>query len=371
MGAVESSHASRELPGSMAIRSEERAAMRKALNMQHVLDRHVLDRHEAFRVATVDAEGLGDGDAFCDAMALRVASMDDPPHVTVVTALSSPRCLERLGAGGCSTYNERTQVGVYCASGRATIRSTDVYDEDFLEVILGGALEGVCVLACGLDATRVGHERERDAIWRRVVRYCREACPRDVVYLYVCGSLVSNRLSARCEQSFVDTVHGATKLRLPMVVPDCDPRRPLNRFRGYGMLTRHNRAVADQMVLGTSRTHERPDYADNRALDVGGHWTMVMARFVWRQRDRNLPMCAGVQMTVFRHAQYPPGLEGDVGWISRVRSYESDRDMFLDDDMALVDPTTRKANAAGRLALAVRQVGQAGGRRSRMLEDTF
>ena len=373
MGAAASSSAPPPvLPGQMAIRTDERAAMRAALNLQHALDRHVLDHREAFRVATVDAEGLGDGDAFCDALALRVASMDDPPHVAAVTSLSSRRCLDRLGAaGGCATYNERTQTGVYCASNRASVRSADVYDEDFLEVVLGGALEGVCLLVCGLDAARVGPERERDAIWRRVVRYCREACPRGVRYLYVCGSLASNRLDLACEQAFADTVHRGTKLRLPMVVPDCDPRRPLNRFRGYGMLTRYNRAVADQLVLGTSRAHERPDYADNRAVDVGEHWTMVMARFVWQQRDRNLPMCAGVQLPVFRHAQYPPGLERDVAWLSRVRAYESDRDMFLDEDMGLVDPRTRQANAAGRVAVAVRQVGQAGGRRRRVLEETF
>lgn len=328
------------------LRRSERDDLLRLMRLQHAVDTYVLDAEEAFRVAVVEYEN----DEFDVSLRARIEGMPDRPNVLVLLNYTDDEFIRSLRP---HTYrvHEDMRVAVLCFV-MSDIDYMDVYADTCLEVVFkNGTLASSSLLVGAIKSEQnVG----------TLNRYLVSDKPRHVRDVYACGYLLTNRLDPVYDAWAARVLEEESGLLLPIVVPDCGSRRPFNRRRAYGMSTRSGRTVHDLQVLAYSTRYREPAYMDQRSIAVGLDHTLVMSRTVFTAKNRSVPLCVGCHFPVFTGTREPPLLNAYIEWVSHVSSFASDREMFGETSLGLIDVNTQKANNTGRLAMRIRNAGKTG-----------
>jgi len=316
------------------------------MRLQHAVDTYVLDAGEAVRVAVIDYESA----EFEVSLRARIDDMPDRPNVLVLLNYTDDEFIRSLRP---HTYrvHEDMRVAVLCFI-MSDIDYMDLYADTCLEVVFkNGTLAHSSLLVGAIKSEQnVGN----------LNKYVTADKPRGVRDVYACGYLLTNRLNPVYDSWAGQILEEESGIHLPIVVPDCGTRRPFNRHRAYGMSTRSGRIVHDLQVLAYSERHRVPAYVDQRSVAVGLDHTLVMSRIVFSAKNRSVPLSVGCHFPVFAGTREPPLLGAYMEWISHVSSFASDREMFGETSLGLVDAHTHKANNTGRLAMRIRNAGKPG-----------
>lgn len=324
----------------------ERDDLIRLMKLQHAVDTYVLDAGEAFRVAVIEYEDQ----EFEVSLRARLEGMADRPHLLVLLNCTDDEFIRSLRPTSFRTH-EDMRASVLCFV-NSDIDYMDVYADTCLEVVFkNGPLANSSLLVAAIKSEQnIG----------TLNRYAMTDKPRGVRDVYACGYFLKNRLDPLYDAWAGRVLEEESGILLPIVAPDCNTKRPFNRHRAYGMSTRSGRIVHDLQVLAYSERHRVPSYCDQRSIAVGLSHTLVMSRIVFSAKNRSVPLAVGCHFPVFAGTREPPLLNAYLEWISHVSSFASDRDMFGETSLGLVDKNTHKANATGRLALRIRNAGKNG-----------